>query len=301
LASKDYPINVYKKRPFPLLFSQGLKKYVPSKEIFLLFPLLVFLFGFYLFPVAKILFRSVYDNGFTLEHIYRMVTVPLYFKVLLKTIKISLIVTVLSCFMGYPVAYLFFNIKERTRDLLLIVVLIPFWVSILVRTYGWMVILGRHGLLNSILLNLGIISSPIKLLYNEPAVYVGMIQIMIPFMILPIYSVMSKIDKNLLKAGEILGATPASVFWRIFFPLSLPGVLTGSILVFLLSTGFFITPALMGGRKEIMIAVLIAEQVDVLLNWSFAAALSLLLLVITIGTLGIFNKLFGLDRIIRQI
>lgn len=276
-------------------------KYIPNKDIFLLFPLLLFLTGFYLFPVAKILLKSIYENGFTIEHIYRVFTVPLYFKVLIKTIKISLVVTVASVIMGYPVAYLFYDVKDRTRDLLLIVVLIPFWVSILVRTYGWMVMLGRTGLFNSILLNLGIISSPMKLLYNEFAVYMGMIQIMLPFMILPLYSVMSKIDRNLLKAGEILGATPASVFWKIFFPLSLPGVLTGGILIFLLSMGFFITPALLGGIKEIMIAVLIAEQVDILLNWGFAAALSLLLLIVTLGALGLFNKLFGLDRIVKQI
>ena len=276
-------------------------KYIPNKDIFLLFPLLLFLTGFYLFPVAKILLKSIYENGFTIEHIYRVFTVPLYFRVLIKTIKISLVVTVASVIMGYPVAYLFYDVKDRTRDLLLIVVLIPFWVSILVRTYGWMVMLGRTGLFNSILLNLGIISSPMKLLYNEFAVYMGMIQIMLPFMILPLYSVMSKIDRNLLKAGEILGATPASVFWKIFFPLSLPGVLTGGILIFLLSMGFFITPALLGGIKEIMIAVLIAEQVDILLNWGFAAALSLLLLIVTLGALGLFNKLFGLDRIVKQI
>jgi len=279
----------------------GWAKYIPNKEIFLLFPLLLFLTGFYLFPIAKILLSSIYEDGFTIEHIYRIFTVPLYFRVLIKTIKISLVVTAACVIMGYPVAYLFYDVKDRTRDLLLIVVLIPFWVSILVRTYGWMVMLGRTGLFNSILMSLGIISSPMKLLYNEPAVYMGMIQIMLPFMILPLYSVMSKIDRNLLKAGEILGASPAAVFRKIFFPLSLPGVLTGGILVFLLSTGFFITPSLLGGRKEIMIAVLIAEQVDVLLNWSFAAALSLLLLTFTLVTLGLFNKLFGLDRIIKQI
>lgn len=276
-------------------------KYMPNKELILLFPLLFFLIGFYLFPVAKILLKSIYENGFTTEHIYRIFTVPLYFKVLIKTVKISLVVTAACVIIGYPVAYLFYDVKDRTRDLLLIVVLIPFWVSILVRTYGWMVVLGRTGLFNSILMKLGIISSPIKLLYNESAVYMGMIQIMLPFMILPLYSVMSKIDRNLLKAGEILGASPAAVFGKIFFPLSLPGVLTGGILVFLLSLGFFITPALLGGMKEIMIAVLIAEQVDILLNWGFAAALSLFLLTFTLVILGLFNKLFGLDRIIKQI
>jgi ABC-type spermidine/putrescine transport system permease subunit I len=157
------------------------------------------------------------------------------------------------------------------------------------------------GLFNSILLKLGIISSPLKLLYNETAVYMGMTQIMLPFMILPIYSVMSKIDKNLLKAGEILGAQPATVFSKIFLPLSMPGVLTGGILVFLLSLGFFITPALLGGLKDIMIAMLIAEQVEILLNWSLAAVLSLMLLAATFVALGIFNKLFGLDRIIKEL
>ena len=281
--------------------SQKWTKFIPNKELLLLFPLLLFLFGFYLFPVAKILVKSIYDNGFTFEHIIRIFTVPLYFKVLIKTVKIALAVTMVCIVLGYPVAYLFYDVKERTRNLLLIIVLIPFWVSILVRTYGWMVLLGRMGLFNSILMKLGIISEPLRLLYNEGAVYMGMTQIMLPFMIMPIFSVMSKIDKDLLKAGEILGAKPITVFSKIFLPLSLPGVITGGILVFLLSLGFFITPALLGGPKEIMIAILIAEQVDILLNWSFAAALSLLLLGITFVTLGLFNKLFGLDRVIKQI
>jgi ABC-type spermidine/putrescine transport system permease subunit I len=276
-------------------------KYFQNKEIFLLFPLLLFLTGFYLYPVTKILMLSIYDKGFTLEHFTRIFTVPLYFKVLLKTVKVSIIVTVTCVILGYPVAYLFYEVKERTRNFLLIIVLIPFWVSVLVRTYGWMVLLGRTGLFNSILLKLGIISSPLKLLYNETAVYMGMTQIMLPFMILPIYSVMSKIDKNLLKAGEILGAHPATVFGKIFLPLSMPGIMTGGILVFLLSLGFFITPALLGGFKDIMIAMLIAEQVEILLNWSLAAVLSLMLLAATFVALGIFNKLFGLDRIIKEL
>jgi putative spermidine/putrescine transport system permease protein len=271
------------------------------KEIALLLPLLILLIALFLFPIVKVLFTGFYDNGFTLKHFHRIFTTPIYMQVLLNTLKISMAVTLFSILLGYPVAYLFYNISDRTRNLLIAIVLIPFWTSVLVRTYGWMVLLGKNGLINNILLYLGIISTPIPLMYNEPGVYLGMTQILLPFMILPLYSVISKIDRNLLRAGEILGASPLSVFAKIFFPLSIPGVATGSILVFLLALGFFITPALLGGRKEIMIAVLIADQVDVLLNWGFAAALAFLLLITTFSVLFVSNKLFKLDRIIRQV
>jgi putative spermidine/putrescine transport system permease protein len=275
--------------------------FVSYKEIALLLPLLIILIALFLFPIVKILFTGFYDNGFTLKHFHRIFTTPIYMQVLLNTLKISMAVTLFSVLLGYPVAYLFYNISDRTRNLLISIVLIPFWTSVLVRTYGWMVLLGKNGLINNMLLKLGVISTPVPLMYNEPGVYLGMTQILLPFMILPLYSVISKIDRNLLKAGEILGASPLSVFTKIFFPLSIPGVATGSILVFLLALGFFITPALLGGRKEIMIAVLIADQIDVLLNWSFAAALAFILLITTFGVLFISNKLFKLDRIIRQI
>jgi len=271
------------------------------KEIALLLPLLILLIALFLFPIVKVLFTGFYENGFTLKHFHRIFTTPVYMQVLLKTLKISMVVTLISILLGYPVAYLFYNISDRTRNLLMAIVLIPFWTSVLVRTYGWMVLLGKNGLINNILLKLGAISTPIPLMYNEPGVYLGMTQILLPFMILPLYSVVSKIDRNLLRAGEILGASPLFVFAKIFFPLSIPGVATGGILVFLLALGFFITPALLGGRKEIMIAVLIADQVDVLLNWGFAAALAFLLLITTFIVLFLSNKLFKLDRIIRQI
>jgi ABC-type spermidine/putrescine transport system permease subunit I len=271
------------------------------KEITLLLPLLILLIALFLFPIVKVLFTGFYDNGFTLKHFHRIFTTPVYMQVLLNTLKISMVVTLFSILLGYPVAYLFYNISDRTRNLLIPIVLIPFWTSVLVRTYGWMVLLGKNGLINNILLKLGIISTPIPLMYNETGVYLGTAQILLPFMILPLYSVVSKIDRNLLRAGEIMGASPLSVFIKIFFPLSIPGVATGGILVFLLALGFFITPALLGGRKDIMIAALIADQVDVLLNWGFAAALAFLLLITTFFVLFLSNKLFKLDRIIRQI
>jgi putative spermidine/putrescine transport system permease protein len=278
-----------------------LKLFASYKEIALLLPLLILLIALFFFPIVKVLFTGFYDNGFTLKHFHRIFITPIYVQVLLNTVKISMAVTLFSILLGYPVAYLFYNISERTRNFLMVIVLIPFWTSILVRTYGWMVLLGKDGLINNILLKLGIISTPIPLMYNEIGVYLGMTQILLPFMILPLYSVISKIDRNLLRAGEILGASPLSVFLKIFFPLSIPGVATGSILVFLLALGYFITPALLGGRKEIMIAVLIADQINVLLNWGLAAALSFLLLITTFFVLFVSNKLFKLDRIIRQL
>jgi ABC-type spermidine/putrescine transport system permease subunit I len=179
----------------------------------------------------------------------------------------------------------------------MILVLIPLWTSVLVRTYAWMVLLGREGLLNKLLLYFQLVSQPLSLLYTSKAVVLGMVQILLPFMILPLFSVMKGIDRNLLRASHSLGAGPAQTFLRVYFPLSLPGVVAGFILVFILALGFFITPALLGGRKDIMISMLIETQVRELLNWGFAAALSLVLLLTTFFILAIFHRFVGLEKL----
>jgi ABC-type spermidine/putrescine transport system permease subunit I len=178
----------------------------------------------------------------------------------------------------------------------MIFVLVPFWTSILVRSYAWMVLLGREGSINRLLINLGIRDEPVQLLNTRLAVYVGMVHILLPFMILPLYSVMRGIDRNYLRAAENLGGRPWQVFRHVFFPLTLPGMAAGCLVVFILSLGFYITPALIGGPRDVMISMLIAQQVNTL-NWGFASALALVLLVIAMVIYLIFDRMLGVQRL----
>jgi ABC-type spermidine/putrescine transport system permease subunit I len=163
-----------------------------------------------------------------------------------------------------------------------------------------MVILGRYGLINQLLLSLGLIASPLKLVHNLLGVYVGMVHILLPFMILPLYSVMVGIDKEVLRAAANLGGTPFRVFLHVFLPLSLSGVGGGCLLVFILALGFYITPALLGGVSDVMISTFIATQVEVLLNWGFASAMAVVLLAITTVLFFVYNRFFGVDRVMGR-
>jgi ABC-type spermidine/putrescine transport system permease subunit I len=176
-------------------------------------------------------------------------------------------------------------------------IVFPFCTSLLVRIYAWMVVLGRHGVINSFLLQLGIIDKPLSLLYNTFSVTVGMVHFLLPFMVFPIYSVMKGIDKDLIKAANSLGAPPFKTFYKIFFPLSLPGVGAGSLIVFIVSVGFFVTPALLGGRENIVISMLVENQVNVLYNWQFASAIGFVLLILTLILFYISNRFLGVEHI----
>ena len=203
--------------------------------------------------------------------------------------------------MGYPVAYSMAYMKNRKlSNLLMICVMLPFFTSILVRSYAWMVILQTKGIINSFLISLGIIDRPMSLLYNEMAVLIGMVHIMLPFMILPIYTVLKNLDRNLLRAARNLGASAVKAFIKVTFPLSLPGVGSGVMFTFILSLGFFITPALLGGPKTLMISTLIEQQINRLLNWNFAGAISVILLLTTIVVIAVFDKIVGLDKIYKE-
>jgi len=270
-------------------------------HIYLLLPSLGLLIIFFVVPMLRIFGLSFFDPVFTLKHYLRIFQIEVYLQVLFRTLIVALIVAGVCLILGYPVSYLLAAQPPKVCNILLILVLIPLWTSVLVRTYSWMVLLGREGLLNQILLYLNLISKPMTLLYTSKAVILGMVQILLPFMILPLFSTMKGIDRNLLKAAQSLGAGPMQTFLRVFLPLSLPGVAAGFILVFILSLGFFITPALLGGRKDILISMLIETQVRELLNWGFAAALSLILLLSTIVILAIFNRFVGLDRLVSGI
>jgi putative spermidine/putrescine transport system permease protein len=263
----------------------------------LLIPLLVWLSFLYLYPLLGILVRSVLDPGLTLKHYEHFFGVSVYQSVLFSTTKIALVVALACLIVGYPLAYLMATVKPRTGNLLLILVLLPFWMSILVRTYAWMVLLGRSGIINRALMSLGLISSPLPLMYNWFGISVGMVHILLPFMILPLYSVMKGIDRNLMLAARNLGANSIQAFMRVFLPLSFPGIAAGCLLVFIISLGFFITPSLLGGTKNMTISMLIESHVNALLNWGFASALSTILLTTTLLILFISTRVLKPERL----
>jgi len=251
----------------------------------------------FFYPIVVFLSKTFLDPGPTLKNVIDLFRTDVYLKVLWITFRISFTVTVVCVLLGYPIAYLLCEVSEGTRNLLMIMVIIPFWTSLLVRTYAWMVLLGRRGVFNSILMSLGILHSPARLLHNSFAVNVGMIQMMTPFMVLAMYSVMKGIDRGLPRAAESLGSNKFQAFIRVFLPLSLPGVGAGSLLVFIYSLGFFITPALLGGRKSIMISMVIEQQVSTLLRWGFASALALLLLAATLVFFLIYSRFFKIEQL----
>ncbi len=267
--------------------------------LYLLLPTLAFLALFFGYPLVDMLLRSVLSpTGFTLEHYERIATRSLYHQIFLITLQIAFTVTILCLLLGYPVAYLLATVNRRTASILIVIVLLPFFTSILVRTYAWMVLLGSEGLVNQLLSSLGIAS--IKLLYNRPGVLIGMTYVLLPYMVLVLYSVMKGIDRSLLQAAYSLGASDWRAFWCIFFPLSMPGVVGGSLLVFILALGYFITPRLMGGNRDQMIAMVIDHHIEQTLNWPFAAALATVLLVAMLFLFWIYNRVLGLQTLFES-
>jgi ABC-type spermidine/putrescine transport system permease subunit I len=255
---------------------------------------------FFVVPLGKVALWSLVDardGGLTLAYYARALTEPIYVRVMLNTFRISLYVTLLCLLLGYPVAYVLATVRPRVASLLMIFVVLPFWISLLVRLYAWIVLLQKAGVVNSLLLHLGLVREPLPLVYNLTGVVIGMVHVLLPFMILPLYSVMKGIDPNLMAAARNLGGTPVQAFRRVFLPLTYPGIGAGMLMVFMLSIGYFVTPALLGGLKETFIAQLIEQQVSVLIDWHFAAALAVLLLAVTLVIYYVFNRVLGLDRI----
>ena len=250
---------------------------------------LLFLGLLFLLPVVRLLLLSI-ETG-TPVHYQKAITGELYVTVFLETFRIAAVVTLISLLLAYPVAYVMSTASPRWVIVGLVFLMLPFWTSILVRTYAWMILLGRNGVINQALLATGLADKPVALIYNTTGVIIGMVHVLLPYMVFPIYSAMLRVDRDLMRAAEGLGASGWSVFWRIFLPLTLPGVVAGTALVFILSLGFYITPALLGGGKVIMIAVLIEQQVRQFLEWGFASALSVLLLVSAVLVYVVLSRL----------
>lgn len=263
----------------------------------LLAPTLLLMAVFFLYPLWEMLGRSIYDPQLTLKHYARLFDEPTYLQVLWITFEIALSVTLGTLVLGYPLAYFLSQIKPRTAGLLMILVVVPYFTSVLVRTYAWMVLLGTEGIVNQLLMGIGLIDKPLTMMYTRFGVLIGMTYILLPYMVLALYSVMRSIDTGLLRAAESLGASRRKAFWRVFTPLSMPGIAAGSLLVFILSMGFFITPALMGSQEDSMISMIIESQIETYFDWGFASALATILLACTLVLFLVYERVVGLNRL----
>jgi putative spermidine/putrescine transport system permease protein len=237
------------------------------------------LVALFLVPVGEVAVWSVRDGGqWTASHFAIALAAGPYRTILISTLQLSAVVGLACVVVGYPVAYFLSTLRQRQQRLLLLFVMTPLWVSVLIRTYSWIVLLGREGLVNSLVKALGLADAPIHLLYTRGAVYAAMIQVLLPIAILTMFSAMTSINRSLMSAARIMGATPWRAFIAVFLPLSASGAVSAAILTFVLALGFFITPALVGGPKDGMIANVIAQQISETLDWGLGSALGMTLL-----------------------
>ncbi|WP_422013587.1 ABC transporter permease [Reyranella sp.] len=260
-------------------------------------PLLIYMLVFYALPVVAMLLRSVNDPTWTLGNYATLFEDVVFQKTFWITLNTSVIVTLGCLILGYPVALGL--VRSRTMaPFILVIILLPFWTSVLVRSYAWMVLLGRHGLVNEALMALGLIDRPIRILNTTLATQIAMIHILLPYMILPIANALRQIDPSLIRAASGLGSTPFMTFRQVILPLSMSGVAAGTLLTFVLALGFYITPAMVGGPRDITLSMLIAQQVEQL-NWAYAATLSAILLATALAILAVARKLPGVGNAFR--
>ena len=223
----------------------------------------------------------------------------IYTQLWLRTLEVAFFVTLFCFLMGYPIAHLLATIPMKYSNLLMICVLLPFWTSLLVRTASWMILLQQQGVVNDFFVMIGLVADDNRpeMMYNKVGTYVAMSQILLPFMVLPLYSVMKTVSPSLMRAGKSLGGTPFVSFWKIYFPLTISGIGAGSLLVFIIAAGYYITPELVGGASGKLISNSIAYHMKQTLDWSFASAMGLMLLVGVMAVYWIYNKLVGIDNI----
>lgn len=220
----------------------------------------------------------------------------IYVDILIRTFTVAFAVTVLSVLLGFPVAYLLANLPAKSANLLMILVLLPFWTSLLVRTAAWVVLLQEQGLVNEALQWIGVIDSPMRLIYNRIGVYIAMTHVLLPFMIMPMYAVMKGIKPHFMRAAVSLGARPTTAFIRVYLPMTLPGIAAGALLVFIMALGYYVTPALIGGAADQMISYFIAYYTSGSVNWGLASALGAVLLAVTMILYAIYNRLVGISN-----
>ncbi len=263
----------------------------------LLLPCMIWIVFFFLLPLALMCWRSLASEGFSLAAYAVLFSSPLYGKVMGTTLKMASIATVCALVLAYPIAYVLTVAGGKLRGLILLFVLIPYWVDIIVRSFSWLIMLGDNGLINKTLIELSLLREPLPLLYNMFSVLIAMVQIVLPITIVTLFGAMLRIDRTLIAAAKIHGASEWQAFRTVFFPLSLPGVYGAGLLVFILAFGFYVTPALLGSPKETMIAQTIMIEASQLLDWAQASAAGAVLLVITTSIAAIYNRYFSLDRL----
>ena len=262
-------------------------------------PALIAVFVVIVVPVGWLFSLSFLDSSgqLSLVNYQKMIEYKSYARVFKTTFNVSILTTLLCILIGYPLAYFLSQIPRRYVGFFMLTVLLPFWTSLLVRTYAWLVMLQRNGLINNFAIDLGLWDTPLKLAHNLNGTLIGMVHIMLPFLILPLYAAMRRIDPHALQAAANLGATPVQAFWQIFVPLSLPGVVAGSLIVFVLCLGFYVTPAVLGGGRVILVSMQITAILEDQFNWGAASALGVVLLVLTFAALFLASRFLKLDEV----
>lgn len=271
-----------------------------SQGMALISPTLLYLFVFLILPTILVVIISFLSRGpygnieyqINVQNYARLMD-PLYLRILSYSMWTAGLTTLITILIGYPLAYYIARSPARQRSLLLFLILIPFWTNFIIRIYAWIMILRTEGILNNLLLSLGIINSPLDILYTPIAVQIGMVYEFLPFMVLPLFTSLEKIENAQLEAAADLGARPWRAFLRVTFPLSIPGMIAGSILVFIPALGMFVVPDLMGGAKTLLVGNLIRNQFLTARDWPFGAAASMILLLLTLGVTLIYTRKAG--------
>jgi putative spermidine/putrescine transport system permease protein/spermidine/putrescine transport system permease protein len=261
-------------------------------------PALLAVIAIIVIPVGWLFYLSFVGNDgqLSLENYQRMIEYKSYARTFVTTFQVSLLTTLLCILIGYPLAYFLAIMPARLAGFFMLAVLLPFWTSLLVRTYAWLVLLQKNGILNDFGMAAGLWDEPIKLVHNLTGTLIGMAHIMLPFLVLPLYSSMRKIERDMMHAAANLGASPIQAFWKVYFPLSISGMVAGSLIVFVLCLGFYVTPAVLGGGRVVMVATQITAILENQYNWGAASALGVVLLVATLVILFAASKLFKLDN-----
>lgn len=260
-------------------------------------PALLLVLGFFVLPVAALLLRSVTEPTLGLHNYAQLFGSTTYLRIFLNTFLVSGLVTLISVVVGFPVAWMLAILPRRWSQIVFGILILSMWTNLLARTYAWMVLLQRTGVINKTLMSLGLISEPLPLVNNLIGVTIGMTYIMLPFVILPLTGIIRAIDPAILQAAALCGATRGQALRMVLLPLALPGILSGALMVFVMSLGYFVTPALLGGTANMMLAELIAQFVQSLVNWGMGAAAAFSLLVLTLGLYALQLRLFGSRRV----
>lgn len=280
----------------------GAAKAPRDRTLLLMLPAVAMLILLFFVPLVMFFVRTFMEfegtTGQFLAQARGLLLSQPYLTALVTTNWIALIVTVMVLLIGYPIAYYLTIAKGPGGSVVVLAIVLPYFTSIIVRTFSWMVLLGEHGLVNDTLRAVGLIHGSLPLMYNRLGVLVGMSYVLLPYMVLTLFAAMRAIDASLLRAAEGLGANGFYTFRRVYFPLSLHGVLSGALIVYILSIGYFITPALMGGQHDIMIAMLIDRELEVAVDWPSAALMSLSLLLVTLVLYGFYYRVTDIRRLI---